>query len=98
MSPNKKLELKNSIIGFLAKNKLGWSASYAEQCGKAFVNILSDVLWYIDGNHRTLKDHGHCVPALFEAFQGIGSTAADCSHHHFFPIQHLYSIFRGIRT
>ena len=70
VSPNKKLELKNNIIGFLAKNKLGWSASYAEQCGKAFVNILSDVLWYIDGNHHTLKDRGHGVPSLFEAFQG----------------------------
>lgn len=69
-SPNKKLDLKNNIIGFLAKNKLGWSAAYAEQCGKAFVNILSDVLWYIDGNHHTLKDRGHGVPALFEAFQG----------------------------
>ena len=31
-------------------------------------DTLADVLWYIDGNHRTLSESGHGVPAMFETF------------------------------
>lgn len=31
-------------------------------------DTLADVLWYIDGNHCTLSESGHGVPAMFEAF------------------------------
>ena len=69
-TPNKKLELKNDLIDFLEENKLGWTASSAQECGRLFVNTLADVLWYIDGNNNTLADQGHDVPALFKAFKG----------------------------
>ncbi len=68
--PNRKLSLKNDMIDFLDKNRLGWSASHAQQCGKSFVNILGEVMWNIDGNHQTLYDRGHGVPALFAQFKG----------------------------
>ncbi len=68
--PNRKLSLKNDMIDFLAKNRLGWSASHAQQCGKSFVNILGEVMWNFDGNHQTLYDRGHGVPALFSQFKG----------------------------
>ena len=68
--PNRKLDLKNDIIDFLDKKKLGWSASYSQQCGKSFVNMLADVMWNIDGNHHTLHDRGHGVPALLGQFKG----------------------------
>lgn len=67
-TPNRKLELKNDLIEFLKRNKLGWTASYAQQCGELFVNTLADILWYIDGNHQTLADRGHEVCAQFAAF------------------------------
>lgn len=69
-SPNKKLELKNHLIDWLQKNKLGWESSYAKELGVAFVNTLANTLWFVDGNHRTLADRGHGVPPLFESFQG----------------------------
>ena len=69
-TPNKKLELKNHIIDWLQKNKLGWEPAYAKQLGVAFVSTLANTLWFIDGNHRTLADRGHGVSPLFESFQG----------------------------
>ena len=58
---NKKLELKNDLINFFERNKLGWTASYAKQCGESFVNTLEDVLWYTNGNHQKRADRGHGV-------------------------------------
>ena len=69
VTPNRKLEMKNDLLDFLERNKLGWTASYIQQCGESFVNMLANVLWYIDGNHQTLADCGHGVPALFAAFK-----------------------------
>ncbi len=68
--PNRKRDLKNDIIDFLERNKLGWSPTHAQHCGKLFVNMLAEVLWNIDGNHQTLHDRGHDVPALFRVFKG----------------------------
>lgn len=50
---NKKLELKNVIIDWLEKNKLGWEASHAQQQDVGFANCLANMLWMIDGNHKT---------------------------------------------
>ena len=61
--------MKNDLLDFLERNKLSWTASYAQQCGESFVNTMADVLWYIDGNHQTLAERGHGVPALFADFK-----------------------------
>jgi len=37
--------------------------------GKAFVTTLVDVLWYIDGHHKTLADR-ISIPQLFQGFEG----------------------------
>ena len=45
---NAKLRLKNDIIDWLAKNKLGWEAALAKHVGLTFVSTLADAIWYID--------------------------------------------------
>ena len=52
---NKKLALKTEVINWLEKNDLGWSYESVQSQGGRFVNILTDVLWYIDEHHETLK-------------------------------------------
>ena len=64
MIPTRSFDMKNDLLNFLEKNKLGWMASCAQQCGELFVSTLVDVLWYVDGNHQTLAIHGHGVPVL----------------------------------
>ena len=68
---NKKLELKNVIIDWLEKNKLGWEASHAQQQGLGFLTCLANTLWMIDGNHKTLADPSCYVPDMFENLQGF---------------------------
>ena len=38
--PNKRVLLKNHIINFLEKNKLGWDGARAKSCGTNFVNTF----------------------------------------------------------
>ena len=72
-SGNKKNQLKNDIIDFLVKNKLGWDPAHATSIGCTFVNAVSDTLWYIDGNFSSLSSRGCAVPELFEVFQGYNN-------------------------
>ncbi len=67
---NSKMRLKNSIIDWLSSNKLGWESSLAKKLGSLFVNCLCEVLWYVDGNEKTLKDQCLAVPILFQHLQG----------------------------
>ena len=64
---NKKNQLKNDVIDFLVKNKLGWDPAHAASIGCTFVNTVSDSLWYINGNFSSLSS---TVPGLFQVFQG----------------------------
>ena len=70
---NKKLALKMEVINWLEKNDLGWSYESVQSQGGRFVNILTDVLWYIDGHHETLKARACQVPAEFEMFVGFNT-------------------------
>ena len=45
VTPNKKLQLKNDVIDWLEKNKLGWEPSYAKHLGTTFVTTLANTLW-----------------------------------------------------
>lgn len=62
--------MKNHIIDWLEKEKLGWQTSVAKQVGLIFVNTLSDALWCLDGNGRTLADRSLGIPSLLCQFQG----------------------------
>ena len=61
-------ELENSIINFLKDNNLGWSAAYVKACGDRFVEILTEVLWYLDGHQNTLDARCLSLPSLFSRF------------------------------
>ena len=67
---NPKVQLKNDIIDWLSANKLGWEPSFAKQQGTAFVNVLSEALWYIDGNEKTFSDRSISIPSQLQHFQG----------------------------
>lgn len=69
-TPNKKLELKNHLIDWLQKNKLGWDSSYAKQLGVAFVNTLANTLGLSMATIVPWLNEGMEVPPLFESFQG----------------------------
>ena len=34
---------------------------------------LCEILWYIDGHHLTISDHGYQILACFEEFQGYNT-------------------------
>ena len=67
---NAKLSLKNVIIDWLAKNKLGWEAVLAKHVGLTFVSTLADAIWYVDGNEKTLADRSLGIPTQLHQFQG----------------------------
>ena len=60
---NPRLKMKNDILDWLAKTELGWEASVAKPVGSAFVNTLSDVLWYLDGSEKILADRSLGIPS-----------------------------------
>ena len=41
------------------------------------LQILRDVLWYIDGSHSTLEERGYGVPTLLQKFQSYNNP----QHH-----------------
>ena len=52
---NNEVKLRNSIVHWIRDQGLGWKDM---KVGGHFVRVLTDVLWYIDRNHSTLKDTG----------------------------------------
>ena len=67
---NNKQKLFNDLIDWLASQKVGFMSSNKEGLGKNLINTLSDVFWYIDGNHSTLASRGCPVPSEVEHFKG----------------------------
>ena len=66
---NKKEELHNSRIIFMRTETLSWMPSEVA-CGIAdnVVKTLTDVLWYIDGQHSKLSERSCVVPVAFSQF------------------------------
>ena len=66
---NKKEELHNSLINFLRTESLSWTPSEVA-CGVAdnAVKTLTDVLWYINGQHSKLSERSCVVPVVFSQF------------------------------
>lgn len=69
LKSNRKIDLKNDILKWLARNELGWARDSYEQQGQFFVETLASVLWSIDGHHDTLSDRGCGLPAAFDGFK-----------------------------
>ena len=71
---NKKEELHNVIIAFCQNETLTWTPSEVS-CGVAdnTVRMLSDVLWYINGQHTKLSERSCEVPVIFSQFTGYNN-------------------------
>ena len=67
---NKKAELKNDIIDWLSKNKVGWSGGSVRTSGVSFLNDLTKVPWSIDGYHEQLAQRSHGLPPELQHFKG----------------------------
>ena len=70
-SGNSKNKLYNSVINWLKKNNLTFSAGCVDTLGKELVTTLTNTFWYIDGYFKTLSDRGHGVPEIFHPFQNF---------------------------
>ena len=51
---SKKDELYNHVHAWLEKQELGWTSDIVDSSGKAFINVLTDVFWCIDGHHGNI--------------------------------------------
>ena len=58
-------KLRNQFIDLLEEQKLGWSNDTVESTGKKFVNVLTDILWYVDGYEQTITTTHDVHQSLF---------------------------------
>ena len=83
MNPmDNKNKLKNAVYKFLERNNVGWTRDGCDVHGSMFLNTITECLWYIDGNHHTLKDRGYDVPEelshLTTIVQQCMATSENC--------------------
>ena len=78
-SANNKTKIKNDIMEFLQKNKVGWSALNANSMGVQFVNTLSACMWVLDGHHETLAERSCTIPSELKFLSGYNKPE---SHKH----------------
>ena len=80
--PRNKEELHNAIIAFCQNENLTWTPSEVSG-GVAHntVRMLSDVLWYIDGQHTKLSERSCEVPVIFTNSQFTGYNNPERSKH-----------------
>ena len=71
--------MKNNIIEFLQKNKVGWSALSASSMGMQFVNTLSACMLVLDGHHETLAERSCTIPSELKFLSGYNKPE---SHKH----------------
>ncbi|XP_060582454.1 uncharacterized protein LOC132738865 [Ruditapes philippinarum] len=56
--------------------KVGFVSSNVKTLGENLINILSDVMWFLDGNHKTLSDRGCAIPDALQHFSGYYKPAS----------------------
>ena len=66
---NSKAKLTNDIISWLEKQNVGFLSTNVETLGAQLLNCLTDILWYIDGNHDTLAGRACAIPEALQHFQ-----------------------------
>ena len=70
-SANNKTKMKNGIIEFLQKNKVGWSALNTSSMGTQFMNTLSACTRVLDGHHHdTLAERCCTIPSELKFLSG----------------------------
>jgi len=86
---NNKDRLYNALLDYFDEHDMKWSASEVSSCGKNLMKALTDLLWYIDGQHERFNHQSCPIPKLFQDFQGFNCpelhghrkrTAANFSH------------------
>ena len=65
--------MKNKVVELIEQKQLGWSASHFDKTGRKFVNLLTDVLRYVDGCHKTLEGRRLAVPHVFCDVSGFNN-------------------------
>ena len=62
--------MNNKVVELLEQKQLGWISSYINTTGRKFVDLLTEVLWYIDGCHKTLEGRRLSVPHIISEICG----------------------------
>ena len=73
---NKKQQLRNDLIDFLADKELSSPSGKVTSTGEGFVSCLVSTLWYIDGQHHVFNDRSYRIPVLFEKCTGYNTPEA----------------------
>lgn len=73
---NKKQQLRNDLLDFLAERELIFPRGQVSSSGEAFISSLVNMLWYIDGLHHVFNERNYRIPILFEKFTGYNSPEA----------------------
>ena len=77
---NKKDSLYNVILDWIEKEGLFWKSGEVEHgTASTAIHTLQDVLWFIDGHHRTLTERCCHVPSVFSEF--VGFNRPELSRH-----------------
>ena len=71
--------MKNRLIQVLKEKELGWSADCVKTTGVKFVELMADVLRYVDGHGKTLESRSLTIPYLFSELPGYNKPE---SHGH----------------
>jgi hypothetical protein len=73
--PNMRFKLHNDLIMWLTNLNLGWSLDIKE-LGVKFVDVVADILWYLDPHRSTLSQQGCGFSSYWDRFQGYNIPAA----------------------
>ena len=63
---NKKHQLRNDLLDFLAEKELVFPTGQVSTAGEAFVSCLVNILQYSDGHHRVFDSRSHRIPILLD--------------------------------
>ena len=67
---NKKEKLYNDILMMLEEENVAFPGDEVESSGHAFLRVVVDSLWCLDGHHDALRKQGCPIPELFSHFNG----------------------------
>ncbi len=63
--------LKNKVVEWLEQKNLGWSTAYVDSYGLKYIELLPEILWYLDGHTKSLEGRSLAIPSLFADFSGF---------------------------
>ena len=66
---NRKDELSDALMAFFKKERLCWTSSeVANSVARNTTRMLTDALWFLDGNQATFHDRSCDIPVVFDQF------------------------------